>query len=102
MKDVLTPHQMADLVAIGEICAELQADLVLIGAMAPWEAVNPLTRYGKSRPALTVRPSCRGTLGQLAARQDRAQADSEWCSQKLRLRAQSGSTWLVFHRTGMS
>jgi hypothetical protein len=45
MKDVLTPNQMADLVAIGEICAELEADLVLIGAMSLLISMGDIGRF---------------------------------------------------------
>jgi predicted nucleotidyltransferase len=45
MKDVLTPNQMADLAAIGEICAELGADLVLIGAMSLLVSMGDIGRF---------------------------------------------------------
>jgi len=45
MKDVLTPNQMADLVAISEICAELEADLVLIGAMSLVMSMGDIGRF---------------------------------------------------------
>jgi predicted nucleotidyltransferase len=45
MKDVLTPDQMADLAAINEICAELGADLVLIGATALLLSMGDIGRF---------------------------------------------------------
>jgi predicted nucleotidyltransferase len=45
MKDVLTPNQMADLAAISEICAELEADLVLIGAMSLLVLMGDIGRF---------------------------------------------------------
>lgn len=45
MKDVLTPNQMADLAAISEICAELEADLVLIGAMSLLVSMGDIGRF---------------------------------------------------------
>ena len=32
MNDIFTPDQIADLAGIGQICEELEADLVVIGA----------------------------------------------------------------------
>jgi hypothetical protein len=45
MKDVFTPDQIADLVAISEICAELEADLVLIGAMSLLASMADIGRF---------------------------------------------------------
>ncbi|HZU27891.1 MAG TPA: nucleotidyl transferase AbiEii/AbiGii toxin family protein [Bryobacteraceae bacterium] len=45
MKDVFTPDQMADLTAINEICAELKADLVLIGAMSLLLSMGDIGRF---------------------------------------------------------
>ena len=45
MKDVLTPNQVADLTAISEICAELGADLVLIGAMSLLVSMGDIGRF---------------------------------------------------------
>ena len=45
MKDVLTPNQIADLAAISEICAKLQADLVVIGAMSLLVCLTDIRRF---------------------------------------------------------
>ena len=45
MRDVFTPNQIADLTAIGEICAELEADLVLIGAMSLLVSMGDIGRF---------------------------------------------------------
>lgn len=45
MRAVLTPNQMADLAAIGEIRAELGADLVLIGAMSLLVSMGDIGRF---------------------------------------------------------
>lgn len=45
MNDVLTPNQMADLVTISEVCAELEADLVLIGAMSLVVSMADIGRF---------------------------------------------------------
>ncbi len=45
MKDVFTPDQMADLMAINEICAELEAALVLIGAMSLIVSMDDIGRF---------------------------------------------------------
>jgi predicted nucleotidyltransferase len=45
MKDVFTPDQMADLMAINEICAEPEAVLVLIGAMSLIVSMNDIGRF---------------------------------------------------------
>ena len=45
MKDVFTPDQMADLLAISVICSELAADLVLIGAMSLLVSMEDIGRF---------------------------------------------------------
>ena len=45
MKDVFTPDQMADLLAISEICSKLAADLVLIGAMSLLVSMEEIGRF---------------------------------------------------------
>lgn len=45
MKDVFTPDQRADLVTIREFCAELNADLVLIGAMSLLVSMEDIGRF---------------------------------------------------------
>lgn len=45
MKDVLTPNQIADLAAISGICAELKADLVMIGAMSLLVWMSDIHRF---------------------------------------------------------
>lgn len=45
MKDVFTPDQMADLMAINEICAEMEAALVLIGAMSLIVSMDDIGRF---------------------------------------------------------
>ena len=45
MKDVFTRDQMADLMAINEICAELEAALVLIGAMSLIVSMDDIGRF---------------------------------------------------------
>jgi len=45
MRDVFTPDQIADLMAISEICAELNADLVLIGAMSLLVSMTDIGRF---------------------------------------------------------
>jgi hypothetical protein len=43
MNDILTPDQIADLEGISQICEELGADLIVIGATR--QDVEPLTWY---------------------------------------------------------
>ncbi len=45
MKNVLTPDQMADLAVIGEVCAELGADLVVIGATSLLLSMGDIGRF---------------------------------------------------------
>jgi nucleotide-binding universal stress UspA family protein len=45
MKQVLTPDQVADLVMIQEICDELGADLVVIGATSLLLSIGDLGRF---------------------------------------------------------
>ena len=45
MKDVFTPDQIADLMAISEICAKLEAAVVLIGAMSLIVALDDIGRF---------------------------------------------------------
>jgi len=45
MKQILTPDQVADLVMIQEICDELGADLVVIGATSLLLSIGDLGRF---------------------------------------------------------
>ncbi len=45
MRDVFTPDQVADLTAISEICAELEADVVVIGAMSLLVSMADIGRF---------------------------------------------------------
>ena len=45
MKQVLTPDQVADLMVIQEICDELEADLVVIGATSLLLSIGDLGRF---------------------------------------------------------
>ena len=45
MNDILTPDQIADLAGISQICDELGADLVVIGATSPLILMGDLGRF---------------------------------------------------------
>jgi len=45
MNDILTPDQIADLAGIGQICEELGADLVVIGATSLLILMGELGRF---------------------------------------------------------